>query len=138
LGDKVAAAAAASSIEPNSSRETGEKQLGDTVSAAKSTLEQIQRRKQPGRGRVCETTRQQQPRAAEGKFRQGRQKGNRRKAAQKEIYKGKGRPKGDTRETNFVSQEKLKTKVANGDKREAEGRQKRWPKLNSAITPNYS
>lgn len=36
----MAAAAAASSIEPNSSRQTGEKQLGDTVSAAKSTLKQ--------------------------------------------------------------------------------------------------
>ena len=86
----MAAAAAASSIEPNSSRETGEKQLGDTVSAAKSTLEQIQRRKQPGRGRVCETTRQQQPRAAEGKFRQGRQKGNKGKQPRKKFTKGKG------------------------------------------------
>ena len=57
----------------------------------------------------------QQPRAAEDKFRQGRQKGNRR---QQEKLK-----------TKLVNK-KLKTQLANGDQREAEGIQKGWPKIN--------
>ena len=66
----MAAAAAASSIEPNSSRETGEKQLGDTVSAAKSTLEQIQRRKQPEAAGKRESLRNHAAAAAKSSRRQ--------------------------------------------------------------------
>ena len=98
LGDKVAAAASASSIELNSSRKTEEKQLGDMASAAKSTLEQNSAKKAAGNRRE---TRQQQPSAAEDQFHQGRRKRNRREAAQKEIHKGKRRPKESTGERSF-------------------------------------